>query len=113
MGFVGAIGLFDQTYVSDSELYGTTTQDWNITTYGEHKPSMGFFGMLTLIVDMLWHALPIVFNILFAVVFIFYPLVHTFGVPMELAVFLQSGIYLIYSWSLIQFLSNRGTKYYE
>ena len=113
VGFVGAIGLFDQTYVSDSELYGTTTKDWNISTYGEHEPDMGVFGRITLVIDMLWHAIPIVFNILFAIVFIFDPLVRTFGVPMELAGFCQGAVYLIYSWGIIQFMTNRGTKYYE
>lgn len=113
VGFVGAIGLFDQTYVSDSELYGTTTKDWNISTYGEHEPDMGVFGRVTLALDMLWNALPIAFNVLFAIVFIFDPLVRTFGVPMELAAFLQGGIYLCYSWGIVQFLTNRGTKYYE
>lgn len=112
IGFVNATDLFSNDYyatpqnqyvynVSDLEDYTAITND---------RSPLDYFTML---VSWTWHSFIIVLQIVFSIVFIFAPLVNTFGVPIILAAFIQVGIYFIYATWYIQFKSGKGFKQYD
>jgi len=54
----------------------------------------------------------IVIKIVFTVIFVLPTLVNSFGIPLEISVFLQAGIYFYYALFYAQWKSGKGFEGY-
>ena len=109
IGFVASLDVFPVSYVDPSAVHS----DWSLVEIQEEASQQGFFDKMMLVTDMLFKALGMFFNMMVAIVAIYVPLTSVLGVPSEVALLVQSVVYVVYVWALIQFLSGRSIKYME
>jgi len=109
IGFVASLDVFPVSYVDPSAVHS----DWSLVEIQEEASQQGFFDKMMLATDMLFKALGMFFNMMVAIVAIYVPLTSVLGVPSEVALLVQSVVYVVYVWALIQFLSGRSIKYME
>ncbi|MHC1577316.1 MAG: hypothetical protein ACXQT6_01300 [Candidatus Methanospirareceae archaeon] len=111
IGFVASLHVFPVSYIDPSAVHG----DWSLVEVQEQVEAsqQGFFDKMMLVTDMLFKALGMFFNMMVAIVAIYVPLTSVLGVPSEVALLVQSVVYVVYVWALIQFLSGRSIKYME
>src|SRR3989337_2082280 len=111
IGFVDAIDLFDQSYLSvPANNASYTLTDLEEYTAGQNP---GVMDELLLMAQWAIEALMIGIKVILTVIFVLPMLINTFGVPLALAAFIQVGIYYIYGTWYAQFKSGRGWKQYE
>ena len=116
MVFTTDINLFDDNYIENSSLarneYSTYNVTGDLSKYAEMGNSPSLLDYAAMAIFWLWEALIMFIKIIFSIVFIYPVLVNVFKVPAPLSAMLQTSIYILYIWGLVQFKSGRGTKHY-
>jgi len=111
IGFVDAIGLFDQSYLT----VPSNNASYTLTDLEEYtavqNPSIT--DEIMLMAHWAIEAFMIGIKVILTVVFVLPMLITTFGVPLALAAFIQAGIYYIYATWFAQYKSKAGWKLYE
>ena len=111
IGFVDAIGLFDQSYLA----VPSNNASYTLTDLEEYTAvqNPGIVDELVLMAHWAIESFMIGIKVILTVVFVLPMLINTFGVPSALALFIQAGIYYIYGTWYAQYKSGRGWKAYE
>lgn len=118
-GFItglGEIGLFPSNETVGIGEFEDEYVTWNVSRFNESIPDISSTGLFSYVAAA-WEAVKIAFTTLIymfgAIVCIYPQLVNTFHIPTQLSVFIQVGIYFVYSLAILQFISGRSTKNYE
>ena len=111
IGFVTATGLFTENYLTvPSNGADYTISDLNSFVAPEDP---GIIDEVMLFAHWAFEAFFIGIKVVFAVIFVFPTLVTVFHIPIILSLFMQAGVYYVYSTWYAQFKSGKGWKMYE
>ena len=110
IGFVNNSNVFEYQFVQTP----SGCKDYTIENLSDvSEEDISIFDYAKIILDFLLTSFLLFLKIILAIVFIYPTLVSAFGIPSFLSVFLQTGIYVVYVWGIIQFKSGKGTKTME
>lgn len=111
IGFVDSINLFDQHYLN----VPSNNASYVITDLNEYTAAQdpGIWDDIALVAGWVVESFMIGIKIIFTVVFVLPTLVLTFHIPVELALFVQVGVYYIYATWFAQWKSGKGWTQYE
>jgi hypothetical protein len=102
IGYVNGMGLFTNNMAATPTNEYTT---YNISgaqnAFGESSNAMGVVDVVTNGLQMAWMLFRVLWSMLASVFFIYPTLVSMFGIPVDLSILLQCGIYVIYGLELI------------
>jgi len=103
VGGINDLGIFD-TPLPTSHVVITEADVDEITGTVQNIDSMSplFFPM------MVWQMFGVMITALSTALFI-YPLLTSYGVPPIIATMIQTPIWFVYAWGIIQYLSGRNT----
>ena len=112
--FTTDIGLFDTNYLEQSSLarnqYSTVNITENLSEFSNLSVNPSNWDYFKTSIVWSVEALVWFIKIIFSIIFIFPVLIKVFGVPTDLAAFLQVGIVGIYIWGLVQWKTKTSTK---
>lgn len=109
IGFVNAVGLFDESYMATPQNQYMDYRVGDIDTSVSESP--GIVDYVYMSVMWVWQAFVVLIQIILAIVLILPTLIVTFQFPASLSVFLQLGIYVVYYIGYVQFKANRPIRY--
>lgn len=113
MGFVNTIELFDQQYYTPDENVTKAYTIEELVQYKDISEEPSILDYFEMTVMWLWTSLFLFLNIIFGIVFLYFPLVELFGIPDSLALFIQAGVAVIYIWGYLQYKSKISTKHMD
>lgn len=121
IGFLGGIGFYPNDASGQPVDYLKSEQGGSIITFQKNITDENFIANRELGIadyfkfglDWIFASWNMLIQIIIAFVGISFILYKQFNIPIELCVFIQGIVYLIYTWGFIQWRSGRGGRSFE
>jgi len=106
VGYVNGMGIFNENMASApaNDAYSTYTLENANESFAHASSGLDIVDAITNGIQMAWMMFRVLWSMLASIFFIYPTLVGIFGIPANLSVILQAGIYIIYALELFNMI---------